>query len=68
MHHMQPIPLPFLNSPKALLLSHHRIMMMRKRRMRMMMKTQGWEMKAMTAMKELVVLMAMMDMKQMMLR
>lgn len=34
----------------------------------MMMKTQGWEMKVMTAMKELVVLMAMMDMKQMMLR
>lgn len=34
----------------------------------MMMKTQGWEMRVMTAMKELVVLMAMMDMKQMMLR
>lgn len=34
----------------------------------MMMKTQGWEMKVTTAMKELVVLMAMMDMKQMMLR
>lgn len=35
---------------------------------RMMMKTRGWEMKAMTVMKELVALMAMMDMKQMMLR
>lgn len=45
-----------------------RTMRMRKKTTRMMMKTQGWEMKAMTVMKELVALMAMMDMKQMMLR
>lgn len=43
-------------------------MRMRKRKMRMMMKTQGWEMKVMTVMKELVVLMVTTDMKQMMLR
>ncbi|KAI6063886.1 hypothetical protein LUU34_00108000 [Aix galericulata] len=45
-----------------------KIMKMRKRKMRMMMKTQGWGMKVMTVMKELVVLMGMMDTKQMMLR